>query len=121
MIHGACVRRNPHARSMTNYIGLTENSKVIRTMIALLKRRRFNGPAERRLRILLSRFYRANALLRLRHANHSGFRKDLVQALRQNPLSARSWALSPLAFLTPRLIRAALPAPAQARSGPRMD
>ena len=110
-----------HGGSMINYIKLLENPDVVSTMIVLVDRRCFAGANERRRRAILGRLYRASALIRMKRGDHRGCRQDMARSLRENPRSARSWALAPLVLLAPRLVRAVLPPPPEVRFGPRYE
>jgi glycosyltransferase involved in cell wall biosynthesis len=107
-----------HQESARNYLQLNDNPDIVRTSIRLFARRSYSGALERRRRAILSRLYRADALIRLRQGDVAGCRATLRQALRENARSAKAWGLAPLVWLSPGLLRAVAPPLRRARSGP---
>ena len=85
------------------------NPPLVRTVIRMWDRRRFVGAIERSRRAHIARYLRADALIRLREGDLSGARATLRRALRENPRSARAWALAPLFWAAPGPLRATLP------------
>ena len=93
-----------HAASLRNTLKLMDNPQVVRTMLTLFGRRHYSGVNERRRLTLLSRLYRADALIRLRQGDGRGSRAALADACRANPRSVKAWMLRPLiSFASTRL------------------
>jgi glycosyltransferase involved in cell wall biosynthesis len=107
-----------HDHSMRNYLRLVDNPPVVHAMLGLFDRRRFAGPLERRRKVLISRLHRAEALIKLRQGDVAGCRTSLRLALRENRRPHRGWALAPLAWLCPGLLRAMAPPLPPTREGP---
>ncbi len=110
-----------HSGSMTNYIRLVDNPRVIDPLVLLLERRRFAGRVERRRRIYLSRFLRASAVIRLREGSHRDARRAALRAAGLNPRSLRGLALAPAVCLAPGIVQRVLRAPPQGLDGPQMS
>jgi hypothetical protein len=96
-----------HAGALRNQ-GLMKDLPLIETCVRLWSHRRFSGPLERRRRILLSRYRRAEALARVVDGDYPGARRALAGALRDNPASMKAWALAPAVMAAPSVLRAAL-------------
>lgn len=109
-----------HRESLRNYLKLMDNHHVVDTMIRLFSRRAFSGENEKRRRIVLSRLYRARALISARNGNAPEGRKDMARALRENIFSPKAWLLSALVLLTPGLLKAVLPKLPELREAPRL-
>ncbi|HEY0271329.1 MAG TPA: glycosyltransferase family 2 protein [Sphingomonas sp.] len=86
-----------HPASPRNMLGLMNNPQVVRTMLKLFGRRRYDGANEQRRQVIVSRLHRADALIRLRAGDGAGGRAALRDACRANPRSVKAWALRPLA------------------------
>lgn len=98
-----------HSSSMRNYMNLMENRHVVTGLTKLVSARQYSGNIEHRRRVLLGRLHRAYALICLRVGEYEGSRSSIVQALRENSLSAKSWLVAPLIFLVPGMLRRVLP------------
>ena len=110
-----------HGGSMTNYIRLTDNPKVVGTMIRLLERRSYTGGSERARRTLLSRFRRAEAMIALRRGDVALCRRAMSLSRRDFPLSPRLWLMSAAALIAPEALRRRLPPLPEARTGPALQ
>lgn len=109
-----------HSESLRNYLKLMDNHHVVDTMIRLFARRRYRGANERRRRVVLSRLYRARALIRLRSGDSAQGRRASVLALRENVRSLKAWLLSAGIWLAPGLLRRLLPELPAVRSAPQL-
>jgi glycosyltransferase involved in cell wall biosynthesis len=96
-----------HSGALRNQ-GLMKDLPLIETCVRLWSRRRFSGPLERRRRVVLSRYRRAEALARVVDGDYPGARRALAGALRDNPASVKAWALAPAVMATPGALRAVL-------------
>jgi glycosyltransferase involved in cell wall biosynthesis len=76
-----------------------------RTCLRMWGRRRFTGSLERRRKMIMGRFYRADALNRMRTGDLTGARASLFAAMRENPCSVRLWGVMPLALIAPGILR----------------
>lgn len=84
---------------------LLQDPALVATCIRIWGRRRFTGALERRRRVLLACYYRAQALIEARQGRVPAARRALAQALRNNPASPRAWALAPVMALAPGVLR----------------
>lgn len=109
-----------HRESLRNYLKLMDNHHVVDTMIRLFSRFSFSGANEKRRRVVLSRLYRARALIFARNGNALEGRKDMVRALREHVLSPKAWLLSCPVLLTPGVLRMFLPKLPELREAPRL-
>jgi glycosyltransferase involved in cell wall biosynthesis len=104
---------NPHRFRMTLLRGYVRPSmddpRIVRTTLNLYVRRRYNGRLERQRKRIVSRLYRADALIRLRQGDLAGCRTSLYRALSENRRSPKAWGLVPFVWLTPGLLHALLP------------
>jgi glycosyltransferase involved in cell wall biosynthesis len=107
-----------HRNALRVYLRLSDNPRVVGTMITLFERRRFSGWREARRRQILGRLHREAAFLRLRQDDVPGCRHHLWTAARTNPFALRLWGALPLAVVAPRLLRAALPPLPATREAP---
>src|SRR5580658_2387276 len=98
-----------HPGSLKYNLTLMDNPHIVVPLLELFARRRFDGELERRRRVLVSRFARADALIRLRRSDIAGFRRMLRLALRENPRSARAWMLALMGIVAPDMLRRRLP------------
>ena len=98
-----------HFGSQQSTLKLMDNPHVVAPMLELFARRRYSGPVERRRRVLVSRFCRADAMIRLRQGDVAGARQQLWRAVRENPRSPQAWALGAAILLWPRGLRERLP------------
>jgi glycosyltransferase involved in cell wall biosynthesis len=87
---------------------LLHDPELVGSCLKIWTRRRFDGYPERRRKEVVSRLYRADALIKLRQRNMSAARLSLGRALRENPRSPRNWAMAPLILLAPGVLRAAI-------------
>ena len=87
---------------------LMQDPALVASCVRLFARRRFTGPLERRRRVLLSRYRRAEAMIALEAGDFQAARRTLAGALRDNPASVRAWALAPAMLAAPGALRAAL-------------
>lgn len=87
---------------------LMRDARLVAACVQLWSRRRFTGALERRRRVLLSRYRRADALLALEAGDYGRARRTLAGALRDDPTSVKCWALAPLVVAMPSALRAAL-------------
>lgn len=78
---------------------------LVSTCIQLWSRRRFTGALERRRRVLLSRYRRAFAIIKLEAGDFAHARRELTAALRDNPTSLKAWALAPALLAAPAALR----------------
>ena len=97
-----------HEDSLRVYARLLDNPVMVEMTRRLFERRRYRGRNELRRRVLVSRFRRADAMLRLREGNLAGCRAELAGACAANPLSPRAWGCRILAWLAPARLRAGL-------------
>jgi glycosyltransferase involved in cell wall biosynthesis len=81
------------------------NRQIVRSVIRLWERRRFTGKIERMRKVMLSRMYRADALIILREGDYPRARARLFQAIRHNPRSMKAWAFAPALVAAPDLVR----------------
>lgn len=109
-----------HRESLRNYLKLMDNYQVVDTMIRLFSRRSFSGENEKRRRIVLSRLYRARALILTRNGIAVEGRRDIVKALKENLFSLKAWLLSVPILLIPWLLRLVLPKLPELREAPRL-
>lgn len=109
-----------HRESLRNYLKLMDNHHVVDTMIRLFSRFSFSGANEKRRRVVLSRLFRARALIFARNDSLSEGRKDMMRALRENAFSPKAWLLSGLMLLAPGLLKAILPKLPELREAPRL-
>jgi Tfp pilus assembly protein PilF len=58
--------------------------------------------------VLLARYRRAQAMIRLQAGEYDAARANLAAALRDNRRSMRAWALAPLMLAAPSALRAVL-------------
>lgn len=100
--------------------GWMRRPEVVTATIKLLDGRSFSGRNERRRRVILSRLYRAAAFQRLQDGETGACRRNLLRAVRHNPLSARAWGAMPLGFMAPSLLRSMLPSPPEPRVAPKV-
>jgi hypothetical protein len=107
-----------HRGSMRNYMKLMENRQVVEDMVRLFSKYEYVGAVERRRRRILSRLYRANALINLRAGERELGRSNLLAALKANVWSAKAWALAPLVILVPGLCSLVMPPPAETQQAP---
>jgi len=98
-----------HPKSQTSTLEYIDNPLVVQPMLEMFDRRRYSGADERRRRVLVSRFCRADAMIRLRQGDTAAARRLLWRAVRENPQSPQSWALSAAALLWPGMLRRSLP------------
>jgi glycosyltransferase involved in cell wall biosynthesis len=96
-----------HPGSLRNQ-RLLQDAALIGRCIRLFEKRRFSGKLERRRRVLLSRYRRAQALIRLEEGEFGAARQTLAAALRDNRISMRAWALAPFMMAAPSALRAVL-------------
>lgn len=96
-----------HAGAL-RYQRLLRDPSVIGSCVELWARRRFTGRMEHRRRVLLSRYRRAEAMIRLEAGDFKAARRILVRALRDNPASVKAWALAPVLLAVPGALRAAM-------------
>jgi GT2 family glycosyltransferase len=96
-----------HAGALRNQHEM-DNPPLVRTVIRLWEGRRFKGELERKRKVLLSRFYRADSLIRLREGDLGGARSSLRRALRDNWRSFRAWSIAPMMIIAPSLLRAVM-------------
>jgi polysaccharide export outer membrane protein len=102
------LRFRYHDQSMRHGMHLGDNPHVVRTMLKLLGRRRYEGALERRRRVIMSRLLRADGLIRLREGDLAGCRRSLGQAVREHP-SPKAIAAAALAWAGPGMLRSRLP------------
>jgi hypothetical protein len=98
-----------HAESLKSALAMQDNPLVVEPMLAMFGQRRFEGPVERRRRVLVSHFARADGLIRLRRGDVAGARRQLRRALAENPLSPKAWMLAAAVVLAPERLRRRLP------------
>jgi hypothetical protein len=94
-----------HQGSMRNTDGSRFNKFMIETLIKILERRRFSGPAERKRRRLLSFSYRNHGYIQFVAGDAGGGYRSLARALRLNPRSVSIWAYFGFALVFPFLVR----------------
>ncbi len=99
------VRFHANALRVTN---LLNDPDVVGNCIRLWGSRRFTGALERRRRVLVSRYRRAEMLLSLQSGDYQRARTALFDALRDNPSSLRAWAWTPFVVAGPRVAQAAV-------------
>ena len=80
-----------HHGSLRNTLGLMNNRDVVGTMLKLLQRRNYEGKAETRRRILLSRLHRAMAEIHFRDGDRAAAKREVATACRIRPQSANAW------------------------------
>ena len=80
-----------HPSSMRNYMNPMNNRACVERLVALFGARSYRGAIERRRRTLLSRYYRALALLDLRERRIPQARAHGLEAVRNNPLTLKGW------------------------------
>ena len=97
-----------HPRSLRNS-RLMDDRLVVETMIRLYARRRFSGASEHQRKTTLGRLYRAKALILLRDGKLAEARRYLVQSLRENAFSVKTWMVVPLLLLLPGCLRRMMP------------
>lgn len=107
-----------HEQSLRVYSWRMDNADAVRTMLSLFARRRYSGALERRRRRVISRLYRADALIRLRQGDLPGCRASLRRALGESLRSPKAWGLAPLVWLAPGMLRALMPQMTATRNAP---
>lgn len=98
-----------HAESLKSALAMQDNPLVVEPMLAMFSRRRFQGRVERRRRVLVAHFARADGLIRLRRGDVAGARRQLRRALAENPLSPKAWLLAAAVVVAPDRLRRRLP------------
>lgn len=93
-----------HPGAMRNYARPFFNRDMMRTMMKILERRRFEGEPERRRRRLLGAVCRNYAFIMYVAGDRGACRRFLRRALRLYPLSPRTWMYTGIALLAPFLI-----------------
>ena len=107
-----------HRSSMRNYMHLMQNRQVVENMVGLFSKYRYQGAVERRRRAILSRLYRANAVIGLRAGDVALARSSMVAALKTRLWSPNAWAIAPFVMLVPRVCSRALRRPPVALEAP---
>jgi glycosyltransferase involved in cell wall biosynthesis len=97
-----------HEGSFRSGFSLGDNPHVVRTMLKLLARRHYDGPVERRRKVIVSRLRRAEALIRLREGDLGRCRSGLGDALRES-FGPKAVSTAALAWVCPSLLRSSLP------------
>jgi len=87
---------------------LMHDPALVASCIKLWEKRHFTGELEQRRRVLLARYRRAQAMIRLQAGEYDAARANLAAALRDNRRSMRAWALAPLMLAAPSALRAVL-------------
>lgn len=98
-----------HPGSQRNNIDIMGDAGIVEQMLALFVRPCHLAANNRRRKVVLSRIYRALALLCLQSGDHAGARKNLCLALNNNSFSMRAWSWTLAVLLSPALARTLLP------------
>jgi polysaccharide export outer membrane protein len=96
--------RSKHFLRDRNVMAMRDRN-VMANCVRLWERRRFAGHLERRRRMLLSRYRRAQAIIELDAGNFRSAQRYLLEAMRDNPLSVKAWALAPMIMGAPTFLR----------------
>lgn len=103
------VSLREHAASLKSALSMQDNPLVVEPMLSMFGRRRYQGRLERRRRVLVSHFARADGLIRLRRGDVPGARRQMRRALAENPLSPNAWIMAMAVILMPDRLRRRLP------------
>jgi glycosyltransferase involved in cell wall biosynthesis len=98
------VRYHPNA---LRKLHLLNDPAVVDACVRLWSRRRFGGALERRRRILLSRYRRAEMHIKLKAGDYTAARACLLEALRDNPASLKAWGWAPAVLTAQAVTRVA--------------
>ncbi|MFK8049361.1 MAG: glycosyltransferase family A protein [Halioglobus sp.] len=98
-----------HTSSMRHYINFLDNEKSVNAITEQFERRQYSGYAERQRKVILSRLYRAKALISARQGQAAQCRDYIKKCFSYNLLSIKLWLLAPVAFIAPRALSWFLP------------
>lgn len=90
-----------HKGSQRSNINIMDDPKIVDQMIDLFIRPCFHTTNERRRKVVLSRLYRAQALISFKNGGRAVCRESLFKAFNTNYFSAKAWLLAIFVYLAP--------------------
>ncbi|MFT6051379.1 MAG: glycosyltransferase involved in cell wall biosynthesis [Halioglobus sp.] len=110
-----------HSGSMTSYMQFMDNEESLDAMARLLEDRQYDGYAERRRKMILSRLYRAKAMITVRQGQFDRCRTYIKKSFKYNARSPKLWLIAPFALIAPWFLRWVLPEIAIVRQAPKVQ
>lgn len=112
------IRFRVHDDQLWRTLKILDNPHIVDTFVRLLERRTYQDGPEAARRVLLARYLRARARLRIARGEVTLAREDLRRALALHPGSPKAAAILALALMSPGVLRSIWGVPGAAPAPP---